>query len=254
MRFEMDFERIIDGEKLVYEGKCDKVFETLINALIDYRENYFPGVKKAYIHTNSKMYGDITVEIDKNMKYWDVKEQFDKLSEEWNKKQMREEARKEVQYKDFEQIMSDLNRIKSCDLTSEKTSIADALTMCKKVMKILDKSESLAEKWFFSSENLTNEQFEQFENKLKELGCCKYKDAADKFAVSYNVSDNIDKLMKRENNVEYPLVAFSQLIDADKKSFIGNLRSMTMTGESKSSCGKWLETQEKAKTKNEIEL
>lgn len=249
----MDFERKIDGEKLVYEGKSDKVFETLINALIDYRENYFPGVKKAYIHTNSKMYGDITVEIDKNMKYWNVKEQFDILSDEWNKKQMREEAREEAQYKDFEQIMSDLNRIKSCDLTSEKTSIADALTMCKKVMKILDKSENLAEKWF-SSEKLTNEQFEQFENKLKELGCCKYKDAADKFAVSYNDFDSVDKMIKKENNIEFPLVAFSQLIDADKESFVGNLRRITMTGESKSLCGKWLETQEKAKTKNEIEL
>lgn len=57
---------------------------------------------------------------------------------------MREAARKEAQYKDFEQIMSDLNKIKSCDLTSEKTSFADALAMCKKVMKILDKAEDLA--------------------------------------------------------------------------------------------------------------
>lgn len=107
---------------------------------------------------------------------------------------------------------------------------------------------------FFSFEKLTNEQFEQFENKLKTLGCCKYKDAADKFAVSYNVSDNIDKMIKSENNIEYPLFVFSQLLDVDKKSFVGNLRRMTMTGESKSLCGKWLETQEKAKTKNEREL
>ena len=97
----MDFERNIDGDKLVYECKSDKVFDVLIDALIDYRENDFPGVKKAYIHTNSKIYGDITVEIDKSMRYWDVKEQFDKLSADWNKKQSREAVRKEFVYADF---------------------------------------------------------------------------------------------------------------------------------------------------------
>lgn len=250
----MDFERKVDGDKLVYECKSDKVFEFIINAIFDYRNTYFRGVKKAYIHTNTQIYGDITIEIDKNAKYWDVKEQFDKLSKEWNKKQMREAARKESQYKDFEHIMSDLNKIKSCDLTSEETSIADALAMCKKVMKILDKSEDLANKWFFSSENLTNEQFEQFGNKLKELGCCKYKDAANKFAVNYNNFDSVDKMIKIQNNIEYPLFVFSQLIDVDKESFVGNLRRTTMSEESKSLCGKWLETQEKAKTKNEREL
>lgn len=234
----MDFERKIDGEKLVYEGNGDKVFDVLIDALIDYRENDFPGVKKAYIHTNSKIYGDITVEIDKSMRYWDVKEQFDKLSADWNKKQSREAARKEFVYADFEQMMKDLGNIKSCDLTSETTSLEDALKLCKKVMTIFLKAEDL---------NLSFEQQKQLCQKLEGLGCCKYKNAAEKFCANFNSSASVDSILCKEQNIEYPLLAFSQLLDVDHETFVDNFKHLTKGGKGESLCGQWLQAQEKTK-------
>lgn len=234
----MDFERKIDGEKLVYEGNGDKVFDVLIDALIDYRENDFPGVKKAYIHTNSKIYGDITVEIDKSMRYWDVKEQFDKLSADWNKKQSREAARKEFVYADFEQMMKDLGNIKSCDLTSETTSLEDALKLCKKVMTIFLKAEDL---------NLSFEQQKQLCQRLEGLGCCKYKNAAEKFCANFNSSASVDSILCKEQNIEYPLLAFSQLLDVDRETFVDNFKHLTKGGKGESLCGQWLQAQEKTK-------
>lgn len=234
----MDFERKIDGEKLVYEGNGDKVFDVLIDALIDYRENDFPGVKKAYIHTNSKIYGDITVEIDKSMRYWDVKEQFDKLSADWNKNQSREAARKEFVYADFEQMMKDLGNIKSCDLTSETTSLEDALKLCKKVMTIFLKAEDL---------NLSFEQQKQLCQRLEGLGCCKYKNAAEKFCANFNSSASVDSILCKEQNIEYPLLAFSQLLDVDHETFVDNFKHLTKGGKGESLCGQWLQAQEKTK-------
>ena len=234
----MDFERKIDGEKLVYEGNGDKVFDVLIDALIDYRENDFPGVKKAYIHTNSKIYGDITVEIDKSMRYWYLKEQFDKLSADWNKKQSREAARKEFVYADFEQIMKDLGNIKSCDLTSETTSLEDALKLCKKVMTIFLKAEDL---------NLSFEQQKQLCQRLEGLGCCKYKNAAEKFCANFNSSASVDSILCKEQNIEYPLLAFSQLLDVDHETFVDNFKHLTKGGKGESLCGQWLQAQEKTK-------
>lgn len=234
----MDFERNIDGDKLVYECKSDKVFDVLIDALIDYRENDFPGVKKAYIHTNSKIYGDITVEIDKSMRYWDVKEQFDKLSADWNKKQSREAARKEFVYADFEQMIKDLGNIKSCDLTSETTSLEDALKLCKKVMTIFLKAEDL---------NLSFEQQKQLCQRLEGLGCCKYKNAAEKFCANFNSSASVDSILRKEQNIEYPLLAFSQLLDVDHETFVDNFKHLTKGGKGESLCGQWLQAQEKTK-------
>ena len=234
----MDFERKIDGEKLVYEGNGDKVFDVLIDALIDYRENDFPGVKKAYIHTNSKIYGDITVEIDKSMRYWDVKEQFDKLSADWNKNQSREAARKEFVYADFEQMMKDLGNIKSCDLTSETTSLEDALKLCKKVMTIFLKAEDL---------NLSFEQQKQLCQRLEGLGCCKYKNAAEKFCANFNSSASVDSILCKEQNIEYPLLAFSQLLDVDHETFVDNFKHLTKGGKGESLCGQSLQAQEKTK-------
>ena len=240
----MDFERKIDGEKLVYEGYGNKVFDVLIDALIDYRENDFPGVKKAYIHTNSKIYGDITVEIDKSMRYWDVKEQFDKLSADWNKKQSREAARKEFVYADFEQMIKDLGNIKSCDLTSETTSLEDALKLCKKVMTIFLKAEDL---------NLSFEQQKQLCQRLEGLGCCKYKNAAEKFCANFNSSVSVDSILCKEQNIEYPLLAFSQLLDVDHETFVDNFKHLTKGGKGESFCGQWLQAQEKTKTSCGIE-
>ena len=234
----MDFERNIDGDKLVYECKSDKVFDVLIDALIDYRENDFPGVKKAYIHTNSKIYGDITVEIDKTMRYWDVKEQFDKLSADWNKKQSREAVRKEFVYADFEQMIKDLGNIKSCDLTSETTSLEDALKLCKKVMTIFLKAEDL---------NLSFEQQKQLCQRLEGLGCCKYKNAAEKFCANFNSSASVDSILCKEQNIEYPLLAFSQLLDVDHETFVDNFNHLTKGGKGESLCGQWLQAQEKTK-------
>lgn len=234
----MDFERNVDGDKLVYECKSDKVFDALIDALIDYRENDFPGVKKAYIHTNSKIYGDITVEIDKSMRYWDVKEQFDKLSADWNKKQSREAVRKEFVYADFEQMIKDLGNIKSCDLTSETTSLEDALKLCKKVMTIFLKAEDL---------NLSFEQQKQLCQRLEGLGCCKYKNAAEKFCANFNSSASVDSILCKEQNIEYPLLAFSQLLDVDHETFVDNFKHLTKGGKGESLCGQWLQAQEKTK-------
>lgn len=234
----MDFERNIDGDKLVYECKSDKVFDVLIDVLIDYRENDFPGVKKAYIHTNSKIYGDITVEIDKSMRYWDVKEQFDKLSADWNKKQSREAVRKEFVYADFEQMIKDLGNIKSCDLASETTSLEDALKLCKKVMTIFLKAEDL---------NLSFEQQKQLCQRLEGLGCCKYKNAAEKFCANFNSSASVDSILCKEQNIEYPLLAFSQLFDVDHETFVDNFKHLTKGGKGESLCGQWLQAQEKTK-------
>lgn len=53
----MDFERKVDGDKLVYECKSDKVFEFIINAICDYRNTYFRGVKEGiYPHKHANIW------------------------------------------------------------------------------------------------------------------------------------------------------------------------------------------------------
>ena len=235
----MDFERKIEGDKLTYELKNERVFEEIGEALFDYRENEYDGITKAYIHTNTPYYGNLTAEISKEMNYWDLKDHFDILSADWNKKQSCEAARKEFVYADFQQMMKDLGNIKSCDLTSETTSLEDALKLCKKVMTIFLKAEDL---------NLSDEQQKQFCQELKDLGCCKYKNAAEKFCANFNSSASVDSILHKGQNIEYPLLAFSQLLDVDHETFVDNFKHLTKGGKAESLCGQWLQAQEKTKT------
>lgn len=95
--------------------------------------------------------------------------------------------------------------------------------------------------------NLSFEQQKQLCQRLEGLGCRKYKNAAEKFCANFNSNASVDSILCKEQNIEYPLLAFSQLLDVDHETFVDNFKHLTKGGKGESLCGQWLQAQEKTK-------
>lgn len=245
----------VSENKIVYgRGSESTVDEVLYNALSEVNRQSYPENVKTYVHTSSG-YGDLTVEVKQGMTYDELMDDFMAASrdqkaeearekEEWLKspegiahtkaEEQKKKEHEEFVYHSFDEVVDALKQIKPCDLTSETTSLKDALKMCEDVMLVLIKAEDLR----FSSE-----QQALFSKMLRGLGCCKYDEAAQKF-MTLQEKLSLDDMIVAENNIQFPLSEFTNLIDVSPNTF-KHVFSMSVSW-----CGRWLETQQKAQSKD----
>ena len=228
---------------MIYESESNKVFESLADAIVDYRENKYEGINNAYFHTNSSL-GDATIEIEKDMDYWQAKERFDFEQKIYDKKQMEKIMHKNFAYKDFDEMVADLNKIKPCNLSSNETSFAIAQRMFQKILTTFVKAEDLS---------LTQENQEYISNKLENLLGCKENKVSEKFVSNILQTESINEIVCKENSIEYPLIAVSKLISSKGNDFTAYFNYLTDGGLKESPCGKWIKAQENAFLKNGIE-
>ena len=62
MDLNTDFKIIRDNDTLIYDSESEFIYSTYANVVEDYRTKNYEGIKKAYMHSHSKMY-DISFEI-----------------------------------------------------------------------------------------------------------------------------------------------------------------------------------------------
>ena len=157
-------------------------------------------------------------------------------------KKVEEEKRQhdEFVYHSLNEALNALKEVKPVDLRNGTTSIEEAVTFCQEVLLILQKSSDLS---------LTPEQQKQYSEALKAIGCVNYNDAHKSYKTA--TKNNIGALLQEENNIEFPLSAFTQLIDTTPDSFEYGMSKLTDGDLQYSWIGEWLRTQEdaqKAKT------
>lgn len=243
MDLNTDFKIIRDNDTLIYDSESELIYSTYANVIEDYRTKNYEGIKKAYMHSHSKMY-DITFEIFKDMEYDKAKEVIDAEKKKYDKKQMEKIIHRDFVYKDFDEMMADLNKIKPCNLSSNETSFASAQKMFEKILTSFVKAEDLT---------LTTENQEWISNKLESLRGCKEKQISEKFLPNLDSAKSIDEINCKENSIEYPLLVVSKLISSKGNNFTAYFNYLTDGGLKESPCGKWLKAQENAKMKNGIE-
>ena len=243
MDLNTDFKIIRDNDTLIYDSESEFIYSTYANVVEDYRTKNYEGIKKAYMHSHSKMY-DITFEIFKDMGYDKAKEIIDAEKEKYDKKQMEKIMHKNFVYKDFGEMMEDLNKIKPCNLSSNETSFASAQKMFEKILTSFVKAEDLT---------LTAENQEWISNKLESLRGCKEKQISEKFFPNLESAKSVDEIICKGNSIEYPFLVVSNLISLKGNDFTAYFNYLTDGGLKESPCGKWLKAQENAKIKNGIE-
>lgn len=171
-----------------------------------------------------------------NAKRWGA---MDKLEEH-------KEVRREIKYYDFIDFANALKQIKPCDLTSETTSLRDALKFCEDVMNVLRRATNLD---FI----LSIEQRTQLSKMLRALGCCKHDEAAQKF-IKLPEKSSLDDMCAAENNIQFPLTTFTKIMDDSPDIFRRTLRNNNNaffeTDYTYIYNRKWLETQQKAYSKD----
>lgn len=220
-------------------GKEKTFGEVLTNALSISKKLDLSDDVKIYVHTNSIGYGDVKVEITKDMTIGDLRESF--LAASKINQQAKVETGKEQDefvYHSFDEMVADLKQIKPCDLTTETTSIKDAVKFCEDVFLVMIKAEDL---------RFSDEQATQFSTMLKALGCCRYNEAAQKFIKFPDTA--IGDLSATENNIEFPLYVFDNIVEESPSSIRSNLTAFVDGGMDGVYCGTWIQTQQQAKAK-----
>lgn len=155
------------------------------------------------------------------------------------------EVRREIKYYDFIDFANALKQIKPCDLTSETTSLRDALKFCEDVMIVLKRATNLD----FA---LSSEQRTQVSKMLRALGCCKHDEAAQKF-IKLPEKSSLDDMCAAENNIQFPLTIFTKIMDDSPDIFRKNrlndnaIFDYVYTG---SYYLDWHKTQQKAQSKD----
>lgn len=247
--------------KIVYGWGSERVVDDVLrNVLSLVNDNLYAKNIKYYVHTSSG-YGDLTVEVKQGMTYYELMDDFMAASrdyfaeqarkrEEWLKspegiahtkaEEQKKKEHEEFVYHSFDEVVDALKQIKPCDLTSETTSLKDALKMCEDVMLVLIKAEDL---------RLSVEQQNQLSKMLRGLGCCKYNEVAKKF-LTLPERSSIADVLAAENNIEFPLAAFTNIIDVSRATFVYGFSRCVEGGKECSWCGEWLKTQKQAKSKN----
>lgn len=243
--------------KIVYGWGSERVVDDVLrNVLSLVNDNLYAKNIKYYVHTSSG-YGDLTVEVKNGMTYEELMDDFMAASrdylaeqarkrEEWLKSpdgiaqtkadEQKKKEHDEFVYHSFDEVVDALKQIKPCDLTSETSSLKDALKLCEDVMLVMMKAEDLS----FSSE-----QKEKFSKMLRALGCCAQDEAAQKF-IKLPKGSGFGVMSVSENNIEFPLFAFTNIHGSPASFNFG----LEIVGSNDAGFGKdWLETQQKAKAK-----
>lgn len=143
-------------------------------------------------------------------------------------------------YQSVDEAILALTKIEVADLTSEKTPLKEAIRLCREVLTVVLKCENL---------QFTDMQIEEFQDYLKMLGCATFLAAADKFKSGRE--QTIAQINGKKNNIEFPLCAFTNLIDCGKDTFRYGISKLTDGRRQKCSWADvWLSAQEKAISNN----
>lgn len=258
-----------DAKEVVFKTNAGGMIDDLFAFALQQAPMVHAEGWKAYVYWKNE---DVTFEIKPEMKeikdVWNAyniaeaerRKQKEREYEEWLKtpegivyqKKQEEERKKQEEEKreydkwifhSYEEFVDALKQIKPCDLTSETSSKCDALKMCKEVILAINKAGAL---------RFSDEQKNNISNILKCLGCCKTNEAAEKFIELPN-NASIGDAMRAENNIEFPLSVFNNLIDVSPSNFGFSMSYVTDGGKKYSWCAEWLETQEKTKANPEKE-
>ena len=137
-------------------------------------------------------------------------------------------------YRNVNEALEELKKINPADLTSDETTLAEAIRFCREVMTVLVGCDEL---------QFTEEQQRELSEQLKALGCVTY-DAANK---KYKSSASFKRTIGTPGSIEYPLSAFSQLIDTDRGTFLTGMDLITDGGMSGDGwTGRWLKAQKRS--------
>ena len=103
-----------------------------------------------------------------------------------------------------EEFFKALSEITPCDLRDSKTTIKAALVFCTQVLS------------YFERATFRPDQ-DKLELSLYHMGACEYKKAAEHLLPIKNAY--IEDILKAKNNVQFPLVVFSQILNTEPDSY-----------------------------------
>lgn len=139
-----------------------------------------------------------------------------------------------MMFKNENEFFEALDLIQPCDLKDGKTSTKDAVKFCRQVLDC-----------FYEARHFVPNK-ERLETKLVDLGACNYRSASETFKTSGK--NTVGDAMKLKDNIEFPLLAFSQIIDtkpsSDSTAWEFNWGIMT-DGNEYSWINQWLTSQQK---------
>ena len=139
-------------------------------------------------------------------------------------------------YKNVNEAIGDLERIRKVDLKSNSTSIEDAVFFCKQVFTVLLGCEKL--------EFTTLEQ-KAFSQALKEAGCVSFVDAGPKFVFFKEPCDE-NEIKSKKDNILFPLMVFEKLTKRDYYEFQSEMDSILAGGQKGSTLTVWMDSQSSA--------
>lgn len=140
-------------------------------------------------------------------------------------------------FKNFDDIINDLRAVVPLEKPlTEKQDINIVMLTVSRVMMNIQKS---------SQYNFTNEEQKVYSQALKEIGCVSFDKADESYKLINKTNTFLDTdRIYAKNNIEYPLVLFSRLIDADLQTFNINLKNQCSNiGNYSSWVELWLKTQ-----------
>lgn len=138
-------------------------------------------------------------------------------------------------YESVTEFFRDLSKIEKFDYKSSKSSMEDAIEHSRKVLTVLLKSEGLE----------LEKDRKDVSEALKIIGCVPFKKADKKFRSNQNIG-----VLLFEENVAFPLSAYTQLIDTKEDTFSYGLEKM-LDGGADGWIGSWLTTQKMAENEKE---
>lgn len=151
------------------------------------------------------------------------------------REQKEKEQEEKYAFKNTKEAFEALEEVKPLDLKSELTSMKQAVSFCKKIMVILSKCDRL---------HFDDDEQKLLSDLLKKKGACKSKDAHNKFKA---VNKNLGKMINTPDSIEFPLLAFDQLIDASRSTFMTGIQKIAEGGEKYSWAMEWVNTQKATK-------
>ena len=171
----------------------------------------------------------------------DEKTTFESAMDAWQKgtqenvqkAQQKHEEHEAFVFHSVDEALLALTELKPCDLSSDKTSQAEALAFCQDLMTILLKCEDL---------RFNDSQRKEMSDILKTLGATNTKGASEKFVSG---EQSVGVLMGTKGSIGFPLSALDQLIDTSATTFDIGLAKLTEGGMKYSWIGEWLKTQNK---------
>ncbi len=134
--------------------------------------------------------------------------------------------------KNFEYLMSDLDKIQPVDLMSEKTTMKEAVKWAKSILNSIINN---------GIRSISDENRQIFSDKLKKLGALNFEQLK-QTPFFDSESKSVEDIMSKQDSIEFPLSAMAQLVDTDKSTFDFGF-SLIFDGGKSSWAGTWINAQ-----------